>query len=318
MTIRKICFSFLALLTALFAYICNCEPVAAQTTTSELGQEQTETRLKYIRQTLDENKEPLAMQTSITRFTSEDGETSVDLIGAVHIGSGSYYEVLNELFTDYDVVLYELVAPDENNIPQAGHRSSNPLSFLQNSAQQMLGLESQLAGIDYNKSNFVHADLSPSEMQQKMAERGQTGWSVALSAFSEMMNNPAAQQANADMTMSEMLDAFNSPYKLRRMMAAQFSSDDLEAGLGSTLNQMIVTDRNIEAMKVLSEQMAEGNKKIAIFYGAAHMPDFEARLMDEKFSFTSQAWVDAWDLRKSAAADSPMSPLMKMLEELSR
>lgn len=310
--------------TSVLSLICQSNPMSAQESSVDIGDQQKErSATKYIRQAFDENNQPRSMQTAITRFVNRDKGLTVDLVGVVHIGDKTYYQVLNELFTDYDVVLYELVAPEENNVPQPGHRSSNPLAFLQKSMQDMLGLSSQLALVDYTPSNFVHADLTPQEMKQKMEERGQTGWSVAFSAFSEMMNNPAAAQQSMggkDMSFSELMDTFSTPYKLRRMMAEQFSGENIDTGLGKTLNQMIVVDRNIAAMEVLDEQVDQGHKKIAIFYGAAHMPDFEKRLNDQGYEISSQAWVDAWDLRASVRSqqESPLSPLMKMLDELSR
>ena len=45
------------------------------------------------------------------------------------------------------------------------------------------------------------------------------------------------------------------------------------------------------------QQIAAGKKKIAIFYGSAHMPDFESRLL-QNFGMQRQSvlWLDAWDL----------------------
>ena len=41
----------------------------------------------------------------------------VDLVGAVHLGDKAYYERLNELFENYDAVLYEFVAPEGYEVP---------------------------------------------------------------------------------------------------------------------------------------------------------------------------------------------------------
>jgi hypothetical protein len=51
-------------------------------------------------------------------------------------------------------------------------------------------------------------------------------------------------------------------------------------------------------MKVLQKELVGGKKKIAIFYGAAHMPDFERRLVED-FGMRRQGeeWLTAWDLR---------------------
>jgi hypothetical protein len=83
-------------------------------------------------------------------------------------------------------------------------------------------------------------------------------------------------------------------------MAEQFSdAQQVAAGLGPTLNTLIVEDRNQAALKVLQKQLAAGKKKIAIFYGAAHMPDFEKRLADD-FDLKRQdvTWITAWDLTR--------------------
>jgi hypothetical protein len=47
--------------------------------------------------------------------------------------------------------------------------------------------------------------------------------------------------------------------------------------------------------------LAAGKRKIAIFYGAGHLPDFRERLENE-FGYrpVKTTWVDAWSLvRKS-------------------
>ena len=94
------------------------------------------------------------MQTAVVRYVPQDaahGELSVDLIGAVHVGEKSYYEALNKLFEDYDVVLYELVAPPGTRIPKGGKTSNHPVAMLQNGMKDVLGLEHQLEYIDYTQ-----------------------------------------------------------------------------------------------------------------------------------------------------------------------
>ena len=60
-------------------------------------------------------------------------------------------------------------------------------------------------------------------------------------------------------------------------------------------------DRNEACMKVLKQQLAAGMKKIAIFYGAAHMPDFDKRLKgDFDMNRTTSEWIDAWSLAARA------------------
>ena len=279
---------------------------------------------EFLRVTKDAAGKPLALQTAITRYRPKEGELVVDLVGAVHIGEGSYYKTLNDQFEHYDVVLYELVAPQGTRVPAGGKkRNAVPQSpmdlvgFMQQQAQSTLGLESQLAKVDYQKSNFTHADLSPTEMGQKMAQRGDTALTLGLTAFAEILrkqNKVAAEAAKraelgqqgsannlTDLNPENFMELLNDPLKLKQMMANQFTeSGVMEFGMGASLNQLIVTDRNEAAMKVLQKEIVNGKKKIAIFYGAAHMPDFEKRLSDELgMKSTKQIWVDAWDLTKA-------------------
>ena len=227
------------------------------------------------------------------------------------------------------------MAPQGTRVPRGGKKEStgSPLdlvSWIQGQTKTTLGLESQLELIDYQKPNFTHADLSPAEMGKKMAERGDTPLTIGLSALTEMIRqqNKAAQslseqQRASQLDTSDLLEAIGDPVKMKRMMATQFAdSGMMEMGLGATLNQLLVTDRNAAAIKVMRQEIARGKKKIAIFYGAAHMPDFEQQLVDGfALTKTKQIWVDAWDLTKAGKkpqVSSTTKMLFKLLGELSR
>ena len=289
---------------------------------------------KFLRMRKNDNGDTVAMQTSIARYRPDQGDVIVDLIGAVHIGEADYYQKLNKQFDLYDVVLYELVAPQGTRVPKGGKKEStgSPLdlvSWMQGQAKTTLGLESQLEKVDYQKSHFVHADLSPTEMGQKMAERGDNALTVGLTAFAEMLRkqNKMAQSATengvAQMTGADLMDMLDKPLELKKMMAKQFeTSGVMEEGLGDTLNQLLVVDRNAAAMKVLQKQIVSGKKKIAVFYGAAHMPDFEKRMADELgLRPDKHVWIDAWDLTK--AGESPLKGgttglMLQMMRQLSK
>ena len=89
------------------------KPVVAKTTKSKPTQ--------FLRVTNDASGEPLALQTAITRYRPAKGDLVVDLIGAVHIGEREYYRQLNTQFELYDVVLYELVAPQGTRADAGGY-----------------------------------------------------------------------------------------------------------------------------------------------------------------------------------------------------
>ena len=103
---------------------------------------------------------------------SERG-VEIDLEAVVHIGERAYYERLNKGFVKYDAVLYELVAPEGNKPPKGGEKKSdNPVAMLQQGMKLFLRLQHQLEVIDYQRANFIHADLSPEGMKKAMKEHG--------------------------------------------------------------------------------------------------------------------------------------------------
>ncbi|MFN9540591.1 MAG: hypothetical protein ACK6A8_15280 [Planctomycetota bacterium] len=246
---------------------------------------------------------PVAMETSVTRYetTNAAGEVvTVDLIGVVHIGEKEYYEQLNKHFEQYDALLYELVAPEGTRIPEGGRGEGeglNPLAAMQLGMKSMLELEFQLEHIDYNRENFIHADMSPEEFLESMKNNDESFGKMFLKAIgTAMASENRSQVSNADL-FAAMLSK-NPALRLRRTMAQQMR--DMEGGMamfegreGST----IINHRNAKALEVMKRELASGKKKVALFYGAGHLPDMERRLMsDFQMKRGGQFWMEAWKL----------------------
>ena len=302
-------------------------PAFAQTSEKSAGAESSaEAKTPWLRIARDAHDEPTGLQTCIGRFAKlEDGRVkyTLDLIAAVHVGERNYYKKLNELFSEYDVVLYELVAPEgvrpKKNRVQA---SNNPLSMMHGATQSLLGLESQLDLVDYSKRNFVHADMSPEQIRQRMQERGDTGFTVMWAAIADVMREANRQQLSSDVVNPlELLLSLDDEVKLKRLLAEQFVVQGvLESGLGPTLNRMLISDRNVAALKILDREVDNGHRRLAIFYGAGHMPDFQRRLQDGyKMMLVDRKWLTAWNLsRKTAAPEDPLLLLLRLFGEASR
>ena len=256
---------------------------------------------EFIRIQRNENRDPVVLQTTIAKYLPGGGEKSVeiDLIAVVHVGEKAYYERLNKEFEKYDAVLYELVAPEGNKPPMVGEKKGdNPVAMLQQGMKFFLRLEHQLEVVDYQKANFIHADLSPEGMKKAMKERGDDQTTIMLGVIADFLrkknldaDKPEPQAP--DISLSDLLN----PIKLKRMMAQQFEDAGGDAGLGGTINRLLVEDRNKACFKVLQQQLTAGKKKIAIFYGAAHMPDFDKRLKEDfGMKRTESEWITAWNL----------------------
>jgi hypothetical protein len=277
---------------------------------------QKSTPTQFIRLQRDEKHQPVALETAIVRYgpTGGQGDLTVDLVGAVHIGDKEYYKKLNKQLQQYDVVLYELVAQPGTIIPKGGRKKDDPLSLIMQVVKMVLDLELQTERIDYTKKNFVHADLSPEQMAEAIQKRGDDGLTLILGFAADLLRQenlrelqakqqpkPKAPVANApgseDVDIFSLLLDPDGPVKLKRMLAEQLQNLEGSGGLGQTLNNILIADRNEAALKVFQKELAKGKKKIAIFYGAGHMPDFEKRLrLDFGLERKSVQWLEAWDL----------------------
>jgi hypothetical protein len=258
---------------------------------------------------------PVALQTAIVRYVpaSGEGDLVVELIACVHIAERSYYQELNKRFDEYDVVLYELVAPRGTRMPRGGARdSSNPFVMLQQMTESVLELESQAEHIDYTKENFVHADMSLQEMGEAIRERGDDGLTLLLSVTADLLREQNLRElerkkkarAGVRTPPLDPLALLFDPdpaATLKQMLAEQFHQME-DSDLGDTLNTILIEDRNKAAMRVFQVELAKGRKRIAIFYGAGHMADLEKRLISDFGLQRDRAqWLTAWDLRTPEA-----------------
>lgn len=274
---------------------------APEKATNEKPKKKSTKHDRFVRINKDEKGRPISMDTSTIRYTKKmpDGtELAVDLVGVVHIGEKDYFAAFNEQFKGYDALLYELVAPEGTKVDARNQDGVNPVAALQKGMMAGLDLQFQLEHINYNASNFVHADMTPEEFGQSMTENNE---SVAKMFF-RMMGTSAAMSGSsgeAEMLRALMSSGDERTYRLRRSAASQLIKMDVgmvafEGDNGST----IITHRNGKAFKVLQAQIDAGKRKLGVFYGAGHLPDMERRLIEE-FGMTAgePQWQVAWKLR---------------------
>ena len=172
------------------------------------------------------------------------------------------------------------------------------ISGLQNGMKDMLDLEFQLNGVDYTRDNFVHADMSPDDFEKAMADRGESIWSMMFRVMGQAM----AEQASSKNTPNdfEILMALfdeNLALKLKRILAGQFENlEFVTTALAGPNGSALIEGRNQAALKVLKKQIDAGKKKIAIFYGAGHMPDMEKHLSaDFGLKHDGERRLEAWN-----------------------
>ena len=284
--------------------------------------EQAKPTQQYIRIERNARKLASALQTSVIRFANSEEfpDKVVDLIGAIHLGETAYYKEFNRRFAEYDTLLYEAVIPEEalqQGLRPGGHGTGRSLSddeawteskvglatisALQIGMKDVLGLEFQLAGVDYTPDNFVHADMTQEEMEESMARRGESfsemlAREMAKAAVQQQQRNPLA--VNLDLVLSIL--SSDRQYRVRRIAAVEMvkaSTGDIFATSDGT--STIITERNIKALNVLRRELKKvKNQQLGVFYGAGHFADMEQRMVDELgFERVAEEWITAWELR---------------------
>lgn len=257
---------------------------------------------RFLRMTRTEEGNALGLESAIVRYVPRDcgleGPT-VDLVAAVHVAEAAYYEELNRRFRDYDAVLYELVAPEGTRIPKGGVKTGgSPVSMLQMVMTRVLELDFQLNKVDYTAGNFVHADMTPEQFASTMKKRGES----VFQTFFRMIGYAMAKQGDrapfGDFRLLAAVFDNDRALAMKRVLAEEFQNmEGSLAAINGPDGSTLITERNKVALAALQRQIDAGKKKVAIFYGAGHMFDFEQRLQDD-FGLTplETTWLTAWNL----------------------
>jgi hypothetical protein len=195
---------------------------------------------------------------------------------------------------------------------------------LQAELAKTLGLEFQLDSIDYDRPNFRSSDMALDELERALEARGVdfapisgglTGSSlagrlaiVALRVI-RFADDFFFEGAIADGFKVVLIDMFSDEVLLEQSMV-QFGAGFMEVIIGER-NQVVVDD-----VKAILDAEPEV-ESIAIFYGAAHMPDL-ARRLDEQLAYrpAGEQWFTAFEVNLAASALSPQQ--LKSLRRMIR
>jgi hypothetical protein len=251
-----------------------------------------------------EEEESDSLQTAVVSYESPQ-KAKVDLVGAIHIADKTYFDALNMRFKGYEAVLYELVGPsfEERGKPEVKKQAQKLqwVGQLQTIMRDTLKLHGQLESIDYTAKNFVHADMDMSQFTQTQTQKQESFLSLYLKAAQAQKDINEKHGVNSDaagmVMLLKIMTMKDSSTELKRMIAQEFDSvEDIMAGMETGGGTVLVGERNKVALEVMEKEIAAGKKRIAIFYGAAHLGDMEERLMKKGFKRTKMEWLKAWDL----------------------
>jgi hypothetical protein len=240
------------------------------------------TRLVHTSKTAEE------MQTRAVKLVPQNGSgPEIWLVGVAHIGRPEYYKSIQTLLDAQSLVLFEGVKPK-------GSQPSTPASFankdksMYHAFADAVGLDFQLFDIDYSKPNFQNSDLSWDEVNDLAAKQG--------------------KEAQGKVSMIEKLISPDSPIKpLLAMIKEDPGSQEamrvvlvealakpgmMMSFLGEGTSNVIVKKRNEKVLQDLKGEMTRPS--IAIFYGAAHMPDMEKSIVSGlQYKESGEKWLTA-------------------------
>lgn len=247
------------------------------------------------------------LEVAIRTFTLPSGQT-VDLIGAVHIADREYYQELNDRFGTYDAVLFELVGdPRRLTAAPPAAQSSQPgggaIGFIQQTASKYLDLTFQLGAVDYSGANMVHADMSAEEFARQQQARGESMATLFVRAMQVQASGAFDQAAMNELDTLGLIRILMSPdaaAEFKKSLAKMFDQmESVTAAIEGDAGSAILSERNAVALKKLKQVLADKQqRRIALFYGGAHMPGLEASLTRELNAKTSgEQWLAAWTMK---------------------
>jgi hypothetical protein len=295
------------------------------------------------------NSNLVELQLALRQFVPVRGiGPAIWLVGVSHLGDSNYYAAIQAKLDAQSLVLFEGVSARpgagdeqgrralETQPPDSARRNSPDRSSLQSSLATALGLCFQLQAIDYDRPNFRNCDLSVNELREIIAEQppdsngpgagpgfesllqmmeGSSFFdSVLQFSFRFLSNNPKLQ-ALARLALIEAIGEIQGdPSQLK----------GLDKGMRQ-LFELLVARRNQKVLHDLKVEIRNVGPRgsLAVFYGTAHMPDFERRLRTELgYRPGAEVWLSAFsvDLKKSGVSEAERgfihSVLSQELEQL--
>jgi hypothetical protein len=258
------------------------------------------------------------LQIGVVHF-EKPGAPRVDLVGVVHVADPAYFAEIQGILDREEIVLFEMVRnPDEDGAkkPEPANPAVDDLDTLrkfQKTIATLLDLSFQVDHVDYRRKHFLHADMT---LDQFMAAGG--------GDFSKEMADQMARVAPLLNMIAKVFDPSDASEGAKKrvamiramvkpMLGTLLGNMGDKAGLmlgDAEVNELIIVKRNEVAMAMFDTVVRSRTpKSVAIFYGSAHMPDFEKRLEERGYQRAGGRWLTAWAVGgKPAAAPTTTKP----------
>ena len=279
----------------------------------------------YLRAVDDEAGGRVLQIASRTLVSPEKQGSSVTLLGVSHLGNKTYYKEIQKKLDRADLVLFEGVGFGDK-VPKKNEGRSNAVSEMQLSLARSMGLVFQLEAIRYDRAHFRNSDLSTEAFMTRLkggplkagrsGKNGSEGKSEKGDQRSKELMEALSGNSFVLNFLGKALSFFGKDPKFRALMKlaivetlgaiegdvtrlAESSGPDMEKFM-----KVLLEDRNTIVFRDLRKVLKGKNppKEIVVFYGAAHMPDLEKRLV-EKLGFQPKRddWLVAFGVNPKEA-----------------
>lgn len=179
---------------------------------------------------------------------------SIDLVSIIHVAEVGYFKDINERLQGYDLVLYESM----------GYELFKPLDLPARPQRQL-----------------VHQSVALSQSKS---------WRLADMTYKkqlEVLGAPGAMGLAALRQQVVTLPSLGRSFWLTNLK-------DMRPNLKQLPKEFLILQRNSLAFAEIIRAAYQGHKRVAVVYGAAHMPDLERRLVDELgYKCAETTWLTA-------------------------
>ncbi len=267
--------------------------------------------------------------------SAQEGRPVIWLSAVSHIGETNYYRALQKHLDAQELVLFEGIGGEEMKRAERATKNASPstngvtpnsanatkkseLSSLQTAMAQALGLVFQLDIVDYDRAHFRNSDISVAALQKLIGStnsvartnpnappaKGESA-NDELQKLLKMMDSSSAQGA----LFQSLFQFIGANPRLRGVVKlalieilAQLRGDITQArGLPPEMQRLfriLIEKRNEAVLVDLKAELARHSpaKTISLFYGAAHMNDFERQLRALGYRPDAELWLPAFTL----------------------
>ena len=267
-----------------------------------------------------------AIQTSSVEYRPVEGDGAhVWLVAVAHLGTPEYYRAIQQRLDVQTVVLFEGVGYEKRmkREPRVANRDPG----IQKQLSDALGLTFQLDAIDYRRPNFVNSDMPAAGVEKQVRERG-VGDAKRDETVDLLMGAIRGTPETMD-RLKPMLAFLSASPEMRettRLLLIELLSHAEEmVGFAKSVSpemkklfDVLLTERNAIVIRDLRAQIAkhQAGESIAIFYGAAHMPEIARRLRDDlHYTPGAEQWDTAFtaDPAKSAVPPAQLKLMLDMV-----